>query len=127
MLVREVNDEKISLCLIFILIMLFVCSCTQIAKDAYIECSQCGADLNITTDSDDYPPRYSDDNSICPDCVVKDVLAWIESDYVCIDREDWEKFEAQYGYTEAFDAVEKGHVAFTSPSYYNIKEWLNED
>lgn len=119
--------KKTILILMLILILIFACSCTQIAKEAYVICPQCGADLDVTADSNEYPPRYMSNASICPDCVVEDVIDWIDKGLVCIDREDWEKFEAQYSHTEAFDTVEKGHVAFTDPSYSDIRKWLNED
>ncbi len=119
--------KKTILTLILVLVLIFACSCTQIAKEAYVVCPQCGADLDIATDSNDYPPRYSDDNSICPDCVVKDVIDWIEKDYVCIDREDWKKFYEQYGDTDAYAKAEAGSVSFSYPSYYDIQEWLSED
>ncbi len=121
--------KKMPLCLILALIILLTCSCSGAPKEAVAECSECGNNFELYKKSEgvDGCPVYSTAGKPCPDCVTKDVIDWIDREFVCIDREDWEEFYEQYGYTDAYAKAEAGSVSFSYPSYYDIQEWLSED
>lgn len=121
--------KKISFCLILVLIVSFACSCSGAPKEAVAVCSECGNDFELYKKSEgvDGCPVYSTAGEPCPDCVTKDVIDWVSTNFICIEADKWQEFYDQYGDTEAYAKAESESVSLSVSSYYDIQEWLSED
>lgn len=94
--------KKIILTLTLVLILIFTCSCTQIPKEAYVICPQCGIDIEVYTDGGEYPLNYEADDLLCQDCVG----AELSEEFVFIDRDDWQKIMDKHSDTEIYAEIE---------------------
>lgn len=121
--------KKISLCLILVLIMSLACACSGTPKEATAICSECGNSIELYKKdvNENGCPVYSTAGEPCPDCVTKDVIDWVSTNFVCIEADKWQEFYDQYGDTEAYVKAESESVSLSVSSYYDIQERLSED